>query len=62
MSFKTKQKVQQWIKSFLQLTQIYPRHVLKSKIYNVCTFKNGELFGEYIKENWNRFLVTAIQI
>ena len=32
------------------------------KLYNVCTFKNGELFGEYIKENWNRFLVTAIQI
>ena len=26
------------------------------KLYNVCTFKYGELLAEYIKENWNRFL------
>ena len=26
------------------------------KLYSVCTFKYGELFAEYIKENWNRFL------
>ena len=26
------------------------------KLYIVCTFKYGELLGECVKENWNRFL------
>ena len=30
------------------------------KFYSVCSFKYGELLAEYIKENWNHFLETAI--
>ena len=32
------------------------------KLYSFCTFKYGEPLAEYIKENWNRFLMTAMQI
>ena len=46
MNFITKLKVQQWVQSSLQLTQLY----------NVCNFKYGQLLAGYIKENWNRFL------
>ena len=31
------------------------------KFYSICTFKYGELLAEYIKKNWNRFLMTAIR-
>ena len=40
INFITKLKVQQWVQSSLQLTQL----------------NYGELLAEYIKENWNRFL------
>ena len=32
------------------------------KLYSVCTFKYGEPLAEHIKENWNRFLMTAMKI
>ena len=57
MNFITKSKVQQWVQSLLQLTQLYQWDILKSNfsvctlVYSVCTFKYGELLAEHIKEN-----------
>ena len=56
MNIITILKVQQWVQSLLQLTQLYRWGILKIKLYSVWTFKYEELLVEYIKENWNRFL------
>ena len=55
MSFKTKQKVQQWIKSFLQLTQIYPRHVLKSNFIMSALLKMENFSVNILKKTGTIF-------
>ena len=56
MNFITKLKVQQWVRSSLQLAHLYQWDILKSNFISVCTFKDGELLAEYIKDTMKAYL------